>query len=213
MKLLKKYLITLLVTILVFFIAWQISSLVTRKKVNSIENAQNEIAIGIMENEHQLSLTDKELCSPNAFQGLGDQISDIAGKIAFAEEEYAEREEVIELKKQYTILQVKDFLINKQKTSRCGTPLSTILFFYETKEKCTDCIKQGYVLDAIRATYPEVRVYAFDYTLPLSTIDALKASYGVEGALPVLVIDGKTFYGFQSLEMVQRSLLSSQTEI
>jgi glutaredoxin len=120
------------------------------------------------------------------------------------------KETILELKKQYTILQVKDFLINKQKAERCGTQLSTILFFYETKEKCPDCMKQSYVLDAIRATYPEVRVYSFDYTLELSTIEALKASYAVEGGLPVLVVDGKTQYGFQSLEALQRLLLSSK---
>lgn len=211
MKLLKKYLITLFVTILLFFIAWQISGVFTKRKVLNIENAQNEIATTILENEHQLSLSDAALCvKDDTLKTLGDQIGDLAGKIAFSEEQSAQKETILELKKQYTILQVKDFLINKQKAERCDTPLSTILFFYETKEKCPDCIKQSYVLDAIRATYGEVRVYSFDYTLELSTIEALKASYAVEGGLPVLVIDGKTTYGFQSLEALQRLLLSSK---
>lgn len=211
MTLFKKYLLTFLITSLLFFIAWQISSYITQKKVDTIERNKNEIALRIMGNEDQLSLSDEELCSEDVFDVLDEQIGELAEKIAFAEEQVTDKELIINLKKQYTILQVKDFLINKQKSVRCNTSLSTILFFYDTKEKCIDCMKQSYVLDAIRSIYPEVRVYAFDYTLDLSTIEALKVSYALEDSLPVLVINGKAFSGFQSLEVVQRFLLSSHS--
>lgn len=209
--LLKKYLITLFVTTLLFFIAWQVSGVFTKRKVLTIEDAQNRIETTILENEYQLLLPDEVLCArDDTLKTLGDQIGDMAEKIAFAEEQSAQKETILELKKQYTLLQVKDFLINRQRATRCQYTLSTILFFYETREKCPDCIKQGYVLDAIRATYPEIRVYSFDYALELSTIEALKASYSIEGVLPALVIDSKTVYGFQSLETLHRLLLSSE---
>ena len=76
----------------------------------------------------------------------------------------------------------------------------TIFYFYGTKESCADCARQVYVLDALKHKYPNLRVYSFDYNLDLSTIQALRTIYKINGVLPGLVVNGTTFNGFQGLE-------------
>jgi hypothetical protein len=54
-----------------------------------------------------------------------------------------------------------------------------------------------------------VRVYSFDYNLDLSTIKALRSIYKISDTLPAVVIQGKTYQGFQTLEQV-RAILPKQ---
>lgn len=110
------------------------------------------------------------------------------------------------LKKQYTILQVKDFLLKKRISERCKTPFMSVLYFYGTQQNCEDCTRQGYVLDAARQKYPELRIYSYDFNLDLSTIRALRSIYKVGEPLPTLVINGKTYAGFKTLEQLEALL-------
>jgi hypothetical protein len=101
---------------------------------------------------------------------------------------------------------VKDFLLRKRISERCKTPLITVLYFYGTGEGCPDCTKQGYVLDAAREKYSDLRIYSFDYNLELSTIRAMKSIYKVSNPLPSLVVNGKTYAGFKTLEQLEALL-------
>jgi len=96
--------------------------------------------------------------------------------------------------------------LKKRISERCKTPFYTILYFYDTKDNCVDCTRQGYVLDAIREKYSEINIYSFDSGLDLSTVRALKQIYKIGETLPTIVVSGKTVAGFKTIEEVEALL-------
>ncbi len=206
MKGFQKYFFVFLITCGIFACGWYLSSYVNNKKISEIKDIQNKIAIDILSSETQFSLLEELSCQDLNNSILSKEISTIADKISYSEQSVGDREEVELLKKQYTLLQVKDFLLSKRISERCREKINTIFYFYGSKDACADCVKQSFVLDALREKYPSIRVYSFDFNLDLSTIKALTSIYKIENNLPGLVINGKTFSGFKTVEDVEKNL-------
>ena len=91
----------------------------------------------------------------------------------------------------------------KKISERCGTKNSFILYMYSPDPTCTDCVKQEFVLSALREKYPQLRIYSFDYDLDLSAIKALISIYKIPSNVPVMVIDGKNYQGFKTIEEIE----------
>jgi hypothetical protein len=98
----------------------------------------------------------------------------------------------------------------KQITERCGQKSVFVLYFYRN-DNCSDCAKQGYVLTSLREQYPNLRVYSFDYDVDLSAVKAMISIYKVPKDLPALVINGKVYSGFQSVEAVEKTFPQLKT--
>lgn len=207
----RKYFFVFLITIGIFLTAWYISSYFNNKKIDEIRGIQNEIAIDILSSETQFSLLEEMSCQDIDRSILSAEIANLANKITYSEQNVSAQEEILLLKKQYTILQVKDFLLSKRIGERCGKKPTTIFYFYGNKDTCEECVKESYVLDAIRIKYSEVRIYSFDYNLDLSTIRALISIYKIGDDLPILVINGKTTSGFKTVEEVTALLPKEMT--
>jgi hypothetical protein len=206
MKGFQKYFFVFLITCSIFATGWYLSGYVNNKKINEIKDIQNKIAIDILSSETQFSLLEELSCQDVDRSVLSQEIATIADKISYSEQNVGAKDEVELLKKQYTILQVKDFLLSKRITDRCKQKIATVFYFYGNKDACVDCVKQSYVLDALREKYPTLRVYSFDYNLDLSTIKALRSIYKVQNSLPGLVINGKTLSGFKTVEEIEEIL-------
>lgn len=213
MKGFQKYFFVFLITCGIFATAWYLSSYVNNKKINEIKDIQNKIAIDILSSETQFSLLEELSCQDVDRSILSQEIATIADKINYSEQNVGAKDEIELLKKQYTILQVKDFLLSKKIAQRCGQKIATLFYFYGNQDTCSDCVKQSYVLDALREKYPTLRVYSFDYNLDLSTIKALTSIYKIKNELPALVIQGKTVTGFKTVEDVEKLLPKELTTI
>ena len=74
------------------------------------------------------------------------------------------------------------------------------------KGDCEDCGRQGDVLTYLRATYPTLRVYSFDYNLELGALKTLVNLNQINGyQLPSMVIGGKApVYGFKNLQDMEK---------
>jgi hypothetical protein len=108
------------------------------------------------------------------------------------------------LKKYYSLLEIKDYLLTKKIYARCGTKSAFILYFYTTAENCSECQRQGLALSVLREKYPELRVYSFDYSIDLSAVKAMLQIYKIEDTkLPALVVDDNVLTGFQSIESLE----------
>ena len=207
----SKYFVTLILTVGIFTGAVFLSSYINDRKLENIRELQDRVATDILSSETQFDLVKELSCEDIGNTYLSKDMSDLAERVAYTEENGTSPADSLELKKQYSILQVKDFVISKQIAERCNNLPVTILYFYTDKESCPDCVKQGYVLDAIRKQYKNVRIYSFDTRLDLTTIKTLKEVYGIEDQLPALVIDGIALKGFRSVEDVKSVLPSSVT--
>jgi hypothetical protein len=136
---------------------------------------------------------------------LTGELADLGGRLSYAEGQLGKNNaQVIRLKKQYSLLEIRDYLITKQLAAACGTKPVTVLYFYSNAGDCSDCDKAGYALSYMHDTYPALRVYSFDYGLDLGAIKTLIALLKVKNSLPAFVINGKQTHGFTSLDDLEK---------
>ncbi len=203
MKHSTKYILALICTLAIFVVAWYTSDALNKKKFADLKAAQDKISIDILSSETEFDLLKESTCDNSAASVFSHDLATLADKISYSEQNVATPEEINSLKKQYTLLEVRDFLLTKRVSERCNQTPVSIFYFYGTQVGCADCVKQGYILDALRQAHPEVRVYAFDYNLDLSTIKALRSIYKISDKLPALVINGTTYQGFQTFDQLE----------
>lgn len=199
----KKYIFTFLITSAIFVTAFFASSFFSNKRVENVKSIQDNIAIDILSSETQFDLLKEVPCSNVSDAILSPELSVLGDKLSHTENERGGKDgDVIYLKKYYSLLQIKDYLLSKKLVDKCGAAKKPvfIIYFYSNKGDCPDCEKEGYVLTRLKEIYPDLRVYSFDYNLPLSAIDSLKTIYRVKSALPALIIEDQTYTGFKNLE-------------
>ena len=204
----KKYIIVLFITVFLFIGAVSLAGYLNNKKIDQVKSIQDKISIDILSSETQFSLLSELSCQDVSRSNLSQELNSLAEKISYSEENIGNtNNDVIELKKFYSLLEIKDFLLMKKINERCNTKTYSILYFYTTAKNCSECTKQGYVLTDLRQKYSDLRVYSFDYNLDLSALRAMISIYKVEDTkLPAIIIEDKLFTGFRSTDDVEKLL-------
>lgn len=206
----KKYLIVFLITLGLFLTAIYLSNYFGEKKISQLKLIQDQIAIDILSSETQFSLLSELSCKNIADSILSGELSELGEKLEWGEKNLGATEEVSYLKKYYSLLQIKDYLLMKRISSRCGVKSAFILYFYTTLENCSQCEKESLVLTALLQKYPELRVYSFDYSTELSAVKAMLQIYKIEDTkLPALVVDDEVLTGFHSIEDLEARIKES----
>ncbi|MFA5942718.1 MAG: hypothetical protein WC798_03550 [Candidatus Paceibacterota bacterium] len=167
---------------------------------------EDQLSIETLSLDTQFSLLEAAPCdSATSSATLTGELSDLGDRLAYAEGQLGkDNEQVVRLKKQYSLLEIRDYLITKKLAAACGTKPVTVLYFYSNTGDCADCDRAGYALSYLHTTYPNLRVYSFDYTLDLGALKTLIAVAKVNGPLPAFVVNGKHSYGFTSLEDLEK---------
>lgn len=201
----KKYIIVLFITSTIFVSGLWISNYFSNKKIDQLKSIESTISLDLLSSETQFSLLGELSCKDVSTTVLSSELNSLADKISYSENNIGtENVDVISLKKYYSLLEIKDYLLMKQITQRCGQKPIFILYFYKN-DNCPDCTKEGYVLTSLREKYPNLRVYSFDYNLDISAIKAMISIYKVPDELPALVINGKVYSGFKTLEEIEKT--------
>jgi hypothetical protein len=200
----KKYAYTFLITAVIFATAILASNYFSQKKINEIQNIESQISVDILSSETQFSLLSELSCKEIGSSSLIKEIGELGDKLSYTEESRGTNDtEVINLKKYYSLLEIKDYLLGQKIYERCGKKTLSIIYFYSNKGDCPDCQKEGFVLTKLRADYPDLKVYSFDYDLDLSAIGALVSIYKIKDNLPALLVDDTVHYGFQSVDDIK----------
>ncbi len=211
----KKYLIVFLITAGIFAVGFFLSNYFNTKKINQVQNIQDSVSVDILSSETQFALLEELSCKDVNNSILSQELNSLADKIEYSEKNIGNSTEITILKKYYSVLQIKDYLLMKKATERCGFESVFLLYFYINSEDCTECIRQSYVLTKLRDEYPELRLYSFDYNLDMAAIRALISIYKVEEIFPGFIINGKTYTGYKSFEEIEsiiKPLLETEEE-
>ena len=180
-----KYFLAFIITGTLFACAYGLSTYFNNQKLESLQSIQDNVSIDILSSETQYSLLSELACSDTSSTVLSSELNNFADKIEYAESNFPASSDFTRLKKFYTILEIKDYLLMKKVAERCGL--------------------KSYVLTALKDKYPDLRVYSFDYNIDLSALRALIAIYDVDDTkLPSLIINDKLHTGFQSLEDIEK---------
>jgi hypothetical protein len=196
----KKYLIVFIITLGLFLTASYVSNYFGERKINQLKSMQDKIAIDILSSETQFSLLSELSCKNLSDSVYAPELGELGSKLEWSQTNLGATEEVSYLRKYYSLLQIKDYLLAKKIAERCGTQSAFVLYFYTTKVNCSLCEDQGLVLTALREKYPKLRVYSFDYSTELSAVKAMLQIYKIKDTeLPALVIDDELLSGFHTL--------------
>ncbi len=208
----KKYLFSFIITAVIFATALILSNYFAEKKLDEIRGIQDKIAIDILSTETQFSLLEEYSCKDIGNSTLSTELGTLEEKLAYTEEQRGHSDpEVLILKRYYFLLEIKDYLLMNKISEKCNkTPLS-IIYFYSTDDKCADCEREGYVLTHLRETYPDLRVYSFDYNVDLTAVKTLISVNNVKNELPAIFIKGNAYYGFQSVEDLEKAIPELET--
>ncbi|OGZ04590.1 MAG: hypothetical protein A2648_00635 [Candidatus Lloydbacteria bacterium RIFCSPHIGHO2_01_FULL_41_20] len=203
----KKYLYVLAITSLIFFTAIYFSNYFNDKKLAEVKSIEDKIAIDILSSETQYALLQESSCKDIGNKALSQELGNLSDKLSYAEEQFeSDNTEVINLKRYYSLLEIKDYLLNKRISEKCGKKAYFIIYIYSNAGDCPDCTEEGYVLTYLREKYPDLRVYSFDKNLDLSAVKTLLSIFKIDGELPAIILDEKAYYGLRGKEELESLL-------
>ena len=206
----KRYVIVFFITLGLFLTALYVSNYFSNKKLSQLKVIQDNISIDVLSSETQYDLLSELSCKNVSDSLLSAELDELGRKLEWSEINIGSTAEVLYLKKYYSLLQIKDYLLMKKITSRCDKKSAFVLYFYTTAQNCSECQKQGIVLSSLRERYPELRVYSFDFNTDLSAVEAILNIYKIEDTkLPAIVIDDELMTGFQNVGVVESRIKES----
>lgn len=195
----KKYLMVLLITTGIFIVVFGLVNYLNNQKIANVDDLQRKITADLIATETQFDLLKTAPCASAKNTILSQELGELGEKLDFAQNNQGiDNPDVLQLKKYYSLLQVKDYLLMQELSSKCDIDIDSILYFYSTD--CSDCVKQGYVLTELKKRYPDLRIYSFDTDLDFSVIETFSSLYDFGDTYPALIIDDETIQGFISLQ-------------
>lgn len=202
----RNTLIALFITIVLAGTVAYVINYLNTARIAELSTIEDQISIDTLSLDTQFSLLETAPCDSVASSTtLTGTLTDLGTRLSYAENQLGtDNSQVLRLKQQYSLLEIRDYLITKQLAAACGTKPITVLYFYSNAGDCNDCDKAGYALSYLRNTYPNLRVYSFDYNLNLGALKTFIAVVKAKNTLPAFVINGKHSYGFTSLTDLEK---------
>ena len=198
----------MIITVAVFVTAIFISNFFSNRRVDNVKSMQENIAINILSIETQFDLLKEVPCANLDSNILSDEMSKIGDRLSYIESSRGgDDAEVIYLKKYYSLMEIKDYLLTKRLAEKCvNKKIAYVIYIYSNNKDCDNCRKQSLVLTALREKYPDLRVYTFDYDLDLSAIETLKKAYKVPARFPIIIVDDKVMSGYMDKDALDAKL-------
>lgn len=201
----KKYIFAFVITFAIFTTALYFGNYFSNKKINAIKSTESKLFVDILASETQFALLSESSCKDISASTLSGELGQLGDKLNYLEEKSnTDKEEFLNLKIYYSVLEIKDFLLTKKIGVKCPNQPISILYFYSNE--CTECTKQGYALTSLHKKYPSLRVYSFDYNLDIPILRTLKNIYDISSDLPAIVINEKLYNGFKNTEELESLL-------
>ena len=204
-----KYIAILSTTTLTFIIGIIIGQLIAEYKMGEFSSFATKLRTSLLTINTQEKIASEYLCDVNIFK-LTEEKSNLGRTLTYLEDKFGkDNERIIELKKEYSLISIRQFLLVKKFSKECNKNLTIILFFYSNINNKTESEMQGFILDSLYLKYPKnVVIYALDYDLDCKAIDTLENVYNIT-QVPSLVINDKTYLGFVPKNEIENIILQN----
>ena len=209
----RNIIISFIITVVLIGTVIYAISYLNQKRVAELNTIENQLSTDTLSVETQYALLENAPCE-DFTQGsstedtlLSQEVSDIGDKLSYTEDKLGIKDpQVVQLKNQYTLLEIRDYLLTEQLARTCHLNPTVVLYFYTNSGECKDtCDRASYALSYLRQTYPSIRVYSFDYNLNLGALKTLEDIEKIQPRFPAFVIDHKQYYGFTTLTDFQKN--------
>lgn len=215
--------IALVLSVLLFFTGL-ISGLLANKIAE--ENAQKELGflvnyVDTLDSElrslqiqelfiNSLEISEKCEFADAYFSSVGEGLNYYYTIFPNRLEEYEKNQdltpEYLLLKKEYTRLSLRAWLVAKENRKNCDTAVLPILYFYS--KDCVTCVRQGEILDMVKNEVfdqeKRVLIFTLDKDFDESAITLIKDYYSINKS-PALIINEEVFQGrlYTSKEIIE----------
>ena len=198
----SKFLAAFFITAFIFLLVIMANNYFNEAKLNQLNALYNNLRIDALNAEVQYEIISENPCVALNFDPISQELFKLGEKLTSMEESLGKKNaQVLDLKKYYSILEIRQYLFVKKSSKQCNKDATPILFFYSNNEDCPECESQGFVLNYIRNSVPGAYIYSFDVNLDSSPIKALKLSYNVT-SVPSIVINEKAYPGFKDSDEI-----------
>ena len=199
-----KYAAAFSITTLIFLIGLIIGQLIAETRLKEFTLFSRSLRTSLLSISTQEELATEYLCKTDVFK-LTEEKAKLGRNLAILEKKLGKKDPIVlELKKEYSLLSIRQWLLVKKFKEECNKNLIIILFFYSNERNASLSEAQGYVLDFLYQKYPEkIVIYAFDVDLDLKIIDLLEEIFEIK-QVPSLVINGKTYYGLKTRSEIEK---------
>lgn len=203
----KRQIFLFFATLFIFGSGFFLSNFLIEKKISQLTNLQQDLRLDILSFETQFSILAQIPCKSLDETTLTQELYDISQRLELVGSTLSKNNPQFQmLKKYYSILEIKHWLLLKKTVKDCNLNLVSIIYFYSDKSECPQCQDQGLILTYLRKKYAFLRVYSFDYDLPLSALQTLKSIYSLESNFPIIIVQEEVYYGFKTKDELEEIL-------
>lgn len=195
-------------TLVIFILGIIFGIWLGQDRVSELEQTTNELRLSIETAELQFSLLD--VLSPEitcnylstATDELGKKSDELASEVdRYESSQKITEKEFLNLKQEYTVTLIRDWIAVEKIKEICNGNYSTILYFY-SNDNCGRCKDQGIVLTYIKDTFDgDVMIFSLDTGLDMAIVNTLRDSFHVTG-YPSVVINNKKYSEFMSADEI-----------
>ncbi|MBU5537266.1 MAG: hypothetical protein QXP82_00620 [Candidatus Aenigmatarchaeota archaeon] len=116
------------------------------------------------------------------------------GKELVALENEGKNDRYNELKREYSIISAKAWILNSYFKDKCKRNEAIILYIYSPN--CVECEKQGKILDSVRDQYfkEKMLVFVLDYSIKEPIVETIKTTYDIKYT-PTIIIGTRKYEG------------------
>ncbi|MEI8328000.1 MAG: hypothetical protein WCG02_02580 [Candidatus Taylorbacteria bacterium] len=202
----RKYVVAFIFTTAIVVTALLISAWINSKRVDELRNIQDSISINLLSSDMQFNLLKDAACEDLFNSAIGQELGNLSDRLSYMESIGKGNDpSVMTLKRYYSLLEIRDYLLINSAASKCPKRPITVLYFYTAS--CSDCDRQSQVLTYLRQRHPDIlRVYSFDHDLDVSAVKTLSNIFKIGEPFPGVVIKGKALTGFHTIEEIQKLL-------
>ncbi|MFP4118711.1 MAG: hypothetical protein ACLFTH_01495 [Candidatus Woesearchaeota archaeon] len=211
-KLDKRLLFTVLIlTAFVFIIGIMIGNYTMEQKFESLTGEYENLRLQLLSLDIQSMILEDDICKLSEDNMLTEELQEVAQKVSFLENSYGWDDPTVwQTKEQFFLLELRHWWLTKKEIEICENNKIWALYFYSNKGDCPKCQQQGTILTHTRQKNENFTLYHFDINMGNPALETVKRLYNITGEeeLPVMVIDGEKYSGYQEKNEIQKVIES-----
>ncbi len=187
------------------FVGYLAKGIVSASIINIQDSTKNEI----LTLETINLIQEQNSCESYSLDLVSEKLDYLGELITILETKKGKKDpEVLEMKKLYSILEIRHYVLTREQNEYCAKNISTFMFFYSNDKDCNDEVeKKSFILSYLRKKYQtKVRVYAFDNDLDSDLIKVLKEKYKVERCSTIILNENKITTKIDNSEDLEKFL-------
>lgn len=210
----SRYFLAFLITLAVFILGLLFGLVIESKRIQLVELQYQQQNLDFNSLQLQYQFVDlfgeEKNCEAlkKTFEESIENLENTRNRLeSYLQDSSLNKDEFNSLKREYTLAQIRFWLLTRKTKDICGLEHAVIFYFYADDSQCSQCADQAYVLTHLKNKLGALLLnFAFDAQFeeePLITI--LKKIYDIR-QYPALIIEGKKFEGFIPQETILQEI-------